>query len=118
MPQFEDVAETVKIEQEKRAQMRREGDRNYTPAFEEDVSVPGVLGSWVSVEVEPDGYFITVETDPYEGSAQMALPVAERLLEVLTKAIAVANDLPGGKRAQAEAACGHEAESFSPYRHG
>lgn len=48
------------------------------------------IASSVSVSVDYDGYFVTIETDPHEGSAMFTLPAAREVLASLTRAIAAA----------------------------
>ena len=53
------------------------------------------IDSFASVIVSSDGYFITVETDPYEGSAMFTLPVAIKVHESLGRAIELAKKYRG-----------------------
>lgn len=48
------------------------------------------IASYCTVYTDGGGYFVTVCTDDYEGCAQMTLPVARRLIGVLTKAVEAA----------------------------
>lgn len=45
------------------------------------------IASHVWVYAETNGYYITVETDPYEGSAMMSLPAARKVHAALGRAI-------------------------------
>jgi hypothetical protein len=56
----------------------------YTPETNDFTS------SRCEVYADHDGYFITVETDSYEGSAMMTLPCAVKVRAALGRAIRVA----------------------------
>lgn len=61
--------------------------------FHEYVYIPesdGFQASACAVFTDDEGYFITVETDPHEGSAMFTLPVAVRVHEMLGRAIQAA----------------------------
>lgn len=47
------------------------------------------------VYADDKGYFITVETDSHEGSAQMTLPAAKKVYAALGQAIAFAEEKRG-----------------------
>lgn len=51
------------------------------------------IPSSATVSVDREGYFITVETCPYEGSAMFTLPVARKVLAALTEAIHRADEI-------------------------
>ena len=61
--------------------------------FEEHIYCPEddeFISSAATVSVHDDGYWVTVCTDDYEGNAMMSLAVARKLLDVLPKALAIA----------------------------
>ncbi len=53
------------------------------------------------VYADPDGYFVTVETDSYEGCAQMTLPAAKKVYAALARAIEFAETARAKKKTQA-----------------
>lgn len=80
--------------------------------FYEDVSEPS-RGEWIAchafVEVDPEGRFVTVETDAYEGSAYMTLPVAKKALRALRKGIRFAEQRR--KELKAKSQSSHKGQS-------
>jgi hypothetical protein len=54
------------------------------------------------VNVSADSTFVTIETDPYEGSAHMSFETAARLIPVLAKAVAYAKEADAQRDRPAE----------------
>lgn len=66
-----------------------------TLVFHEHVYIPkseDFTASSCTVKTDTTGEFVIVETDPFEGSAMFTLPVAERVHEILGRAIIAAKD--------------------------
>lgn len=84
----------------------KSADPDYFPSrevaieFHEYISNPDEIAGYAEVYVHPEGYFVTVETDSYEGCAMMSTAVAKRVTESLGRAVQAAEAILAEKEAQ------------------